>query len=102
MARESGVPIYIIVPHESGDAEGGQSFRKLLREMAGLTGGLMFSRPKEAELAALVARIRDEVRGQYLLSFPAPEAQPGEWRRLRVGVPAREARVRTIAGYYAR
>lgn len=103
MAKESGVPIYVIVPVESGDAEGGPAFRRVLRQMANVTGGLMFYRPKQEELAAVIARIRDEVRGQYLLSFAAaPAQQQGEWRRLRIEVPGKRATVRTITGYYAR
>jgi hypothetical protein len=31
----------------------------------------MFHRPKREEIAGVIARIRDEVRGQYLLFFSA-------------------------------
>jgi hypothetical protein len=103
MARESGVPIYVIVPQESGDAEGGAAFRRVLRQMATVTGGLMSYRPKREEIGAVVARIRDEVRGQYLLSFSARQGNdPGTWRRLRVDVPGKRAVVRTVSGYYVR
>jgi VWFA-related protein len=98
MARESGVPIYVIVPKESGDIENAVAFRRVLREIADTTGGLYFERPRET----VFERIRDDVRGQYLLSFNAPpDAIPGRWRSIRVQVARAGARVRTISGYYA-
>ena len=103
MAKESGVPMYIIVPEESGDTEEGLQFRKVLRQMANVTGGLMFYRPKHNDLDAVVHRIRDEVRGQYLLSFTAGHAdQPDTWQPLKVTVIGKPATVRTITGYYVR
>lgn len=103
MAKEGGVPIYVIVPQESGDAEGGPAFRRVLRQMSNVTGGLMFYRPRREEIPAVVARIRDEVRGQYLMAFPAAQGQEqGTWRKLRVELPGRPGTVRTIGGYYAR
>ena len=103
MAKESGVPIYVIVPLESGDAEGGPAFRRVLKQMANVTGGLTFHRPKREEIAGVIARIRDEVRGQYLLFFSAGHNDaPGSWRSLRVTLPAKPATVRTITGYYVR
>ena len=101
MAKESGVPIYVIVPQESGDAEGGPAFRKILKQMANATGGLMFLRPKAAEIPAIVNRICDEIRGQYLLSFSAHHAE-GDWRTVHVTVPGKAAVVRTVTGYDAR
>ncbi|MGZ8851625.1 MAG: VWA domain-containing protein, partial [Thermoanaerobaculia bacterium] len=65
MARESGVPIYVIVPRESGDIENAVGFRDVLRKVSNVTGGLFFSRPAANDQKAIFSRIREEVRGQY-------------------------------------
>ncbi|MGZ4778257.1 MAG: VWA domain-containing protein [Thermoanaerobaculia bacterium] len=103
MAKESGVPIYVIVPSESTDEDHvGDAFRKVLREMSNVTGGVMFLRPKREQIDAVVRQIRDEVRGQYLLSFSGHADVPGTWRALRISVRGGAATVRTISGYYVR
>ena len=93
--------MYIIVPAESIDTDTGQGFRKIMRQMCETTGGVLFYRPKREEIEGIVKRIRDEVRGQYLLSFAAKQGG-GDWRALRVSVPGKAATVRTVSGYYAR
>jgi VWFA-related protein len=101
MSRAAGVPMYFIVPADSVDTDAGREFRRVMRKMAETTGGAIFNRPKREELDAIVARIRDEVRGQYLLSFAAKQTG-GDWRTLHVSVPGKAATVRTVSGYYAR
>ena len=101
MSRAAGVPMYFIIPADSVDTDAGKEFRHIMRKMSETTGGAMFNRPKRDEIDAIVARIRDEVRGQYLLSFAAKQSG-GDWRTLRVTVPGRSATVRTVSGYYAR
>jgi VWFA-related protein len=101
MSRAAGVPMYFIIPPDSVETDAGREFRRVMRKMADNTGGALFVRPKREELDAIVARIRDEVRGQYLLSFPAKQAA-GQWRTLHVTVPGKAATVRTVSGYYAR
>ena len=97
MARESGVPIYVILPKESMEIERAAAFRKVLNEVAVTTGGLFFNSPR----GNVFPRILEYVRGQYLLSFQAPsQVVPGQWRSIRVDVSTPGARVRTISGYY--
>jgi VWFA-related protein len=71
-----------------------------LLSIANASGGTLFYSPKEQ--TEIFARIRDEVRGQYLLSFPSKATKAGVWRDLRVSVERSNATVRTITGYYAR
>ena len=73
-----------------------------LAGIAMASGGNVFFAPRPADQAAIFERIRDEVRGQYLLSFISSAPKAGEWREVRVGVNRSNATVRTIAGYYAR
>ena len=100
LAKEIGVPMYVFVPHDAV-ASGGVAFRRMLSEMAGVTGGLFFDHPNDEAVPAIVERIRDEVRGQYLLSFSSQQSGRG-WRALRVTVPGKAATVRTVSGYEAR
>ena len=73
-----------------------------LTVIATASGGTVFFAPRPDEQTAIFTRIRDEVRGQYLLSFASHAMKPGEWRDLRVSVNRLSATVRTIGGYYAR
>ena len=98
MARATGIPIYVVVPQYGNMSRFGSG----LENITNATGGLVFYGPQREELSAIFTRIRDEVRGQYLLSFVAPEAKSGLWRRISVEVPSREAKVRTIDGYFTR
>lgn len=98
MARETGVPIYVVVPPFGNMSR----FGSALESITSTTGGLVMYGPKAEEQPRLFGEIRDEIRGQYLLSFVASEdAKPGVWRRLTVEVPG-DAKVRTVSGYYAR
>jgi len=137
MARESGVPIYVLIPrggrdpnaplqvanttvqvfgvrageHVPGtstapnrafiDTVKGSSGSPLLT-LANTSGGMLVYAPKPDDLTSLFTRIRDDVRGQYLLSFVSKASKAGVWRDLRVTVDRSNAAVRTIAGYYAR
>lgn len=98
MSMQTGVPIYGIIPAVYRSTPFGNS----LINLAEKSGGLMFLHAEAGELGSIFARIRDEVMGQYLLSISAARGS-GEWRRLTVEVPGRkDAKVRTIGGYYAR
>jgi VWFA-related protein len=140
MARESGVPIYVLVPRGGKNIMASDPDQMLLRmqtaqmllaqhsgtrstpmpstqpfidTMAGdpsspltiianASGGLVFFAPGPEEQTAIFVRIRDEVRGQYLLSFVSHATKAGVWRDLHVAVDRSNATVRTIAGYYAK
>jgi Ca-activated chloride channel family protein len=96
LAKDSGIPVYGIVT-------GGGRLGNPLDNIAAATGGSMFFSPKREELLPMFRKIRDEVRGQYLISFVAGDrGKAGQWRKLTVEVPGREARVRTVSGYFAR
>jgi VWFA-related protein len=98
MAKESGLPLYVVVPRGGNVSP----FSNPLVGIANASGGLMINAPKPEELPTVFGRIRDEVRGQYLLSFQSHAPTAGAWRNLRIEVTRPGAVVRTIAGYYAR
>jgi len=96
LAKDTGIPVYGILTW-------GQQIGNPLVNIAAATGGSMFFTPRKNDIVPMFQQIRDEVRGQYLISFVAQErGKPGEWRRLTVEVAGREAKVRTVSGYFAR
>jgi len=95
LAKDTGIPVYGIVTL-------GQQIGNPLVNIAEATGGTMFFAPRAADVVPMFEQIRDEVRGQYLISFIAGEGRAGEWRRLTMEVAGREAKVRTVSGYFAR
>ena len=132
MAKESGVPIYFVVPRGEKEmaalangldpefaarSQGGGDPRALsakpfvyfvgnqdttaLNAIAAASGGTLYFAPRRGELASIFTRVRDEVRGQYVLSFVSHATKPGQWRAVRVSVD-RPATVHTIGGYYPR
>jgi Mg-chelatase subunit ChlD len=98
MAKESGVPLYLVLPPGARMSQFGNPFVGIVNA----SGGMIVNPPKPENEEAIFTRIRDEVRGQYLLSFPSHASPAGAWRDLRVEVARPHAVVRTIAGYYAR
>lgn len=66
------------------------------------TGGVAFQTTRAAEQPAVFAKIRDDVRGQYLITFQPRAAKAGTWRSLVVRTRRGDLKVRTVSGYYAR
>lgn len=82
---------------------GGGNLRKgPLKELAEVTGGRAFFVDRASELTEAYARIAEELRRQYFLSYSSPNTVfDGRWIKIEVeaGVSGRE--VRTREGYYA-
>ena len=96
LAKDTGIPVYGVVTR-------GQSLGNPLVNIAAATGGTMFFAPRKNDLVPMFQQIRGEVSGQYLISFIAQDrGKPGEWRRLTVEVAGKDAKVRTVSGYFAR
>lgn len=73
-----------------------------LLTMARDTGGRTLGVPVLDKLPALYAEIAAEVRHLYRIGYVSnDDRRDGQWREVTVRVPARNARVRTRAGYYA-
>jgi Ca-activated chloride channel family protein len=92
-ARAAAIPIFTLGP----PGPIGQTMRTL----ADATGGVAFG-PRKTDLPAIFARIRDDVRGQYLITFEPHGVKAGTWRNLRVRARRADLKVRTVSGYYAR
>jgi VWFA-related protein len=75
--------------------------RARLREMAESTGGEAFFVGKADELGPVYARIAEQLRAQYLLTYRSPSKKgKDEFRAVAVAVAQQGARARTISGYY--
>jgi Ca-activated chloride channel family protein len=103
-AQQADVVVYAINTSYAGWAVTEQYRRNdPLEYLASETGGEVFyaSSPDEVEkvLSVLSSRLRD----RYLLGFyPAAEAAGGRFRRIRVTVDRKNARVFARSGYYGR
>jgi VWFA-related protein len=98
-AERSGIAIYTIATHKSGQWRRGDG---VLHELATATGGRDFVVKDGKELRTAVATINEELRSAYLLYYRPSNAEGrGGFRRVEV-LPARNAdlRLRTRAGYF--
>lgn len=103
VAQEVGVPVYVFLMRAGAGPPWAIIDIRRLDALAAATGGAMFRSPRKGDLPRLFAQIRDDTRGEYLLSFHAKSARPHtELRTISVSVPGRDAVVRAMRGYYPR
>ena len=96
-ARRAAVTIYAI---GIGEAATKRAHRKVLRKIAGETGGRAFFVEAIAELEAIYAVIQEELRSQYLLVYQSTSTKdPAEFRQVSVDVEG-GLEVRAMSGYY--
>ncbi|HSY50718.1 MAG TPA: VWA domain-containing protein [Thermoanaerobaculia bacterium] len=103
-AREVGVPVYVvqIFTGRHINLEMTQD-EKNIKNLTESTGGAFFRFAAKKDLPRIFSQIRDDTRGQYLLTYVSPETKPnGELRRISVEVPGKPLMVRATSGYYAR
>jgi len=103
-AREVGVPVYVVQiftgRHINLEMTPDENSIKNLTES---TGGAFFRFAGKKDLPRIFSQIRDDTRGQYLLTYVSPETKPnGELRRISVEVPGKPVIVRATSGYYPR
>jgi Ca-activated chloride channel family protein len=104
--KESSVQLYALDMGRAPYSRTRNPGHALLRELAELTGGRVFSPNSTDELDEICAQISLELKSQYVLGYiPANMTADGKWRKLRVKVnpPAgiSHVNVHTRAGYYA-
>jgi VWFA-related protein len=100
VAQEVGVPVYVFLMR---DVTSRPPDVLRLERIARDSGGAIFKSPRAKDLPRLFAQIRDDTRGEYLLSFFSKSERPRtELRTISVSVPGRSATVRAMSGYYPR
>ena len=92
-ARRGDVVVYAV--------EVGEQRVSFLRDLSEVTGGRLFSIESTRDLAATFARILEEFRMRYLVSYSPQGVAPGGWHRLEVRVRHRGLTVKSRPGYFA-
>jgi len=106
VAREMGVPIYLILMKREPESQGGLNLfsRPLsvrIDRLVGTVGGRVFYAKEYDDLDQIYAEIERELRSQYLLAY-YPKASKGErsWRGVDVEVLEKGLETRTLKGYW--
>jgi VWFA-related protein len=108
-ARESGVPIYLIVsnPREERGDDGGfltEPAAAKFERLAQAGGGQVYFIHPNQDLARVYGTILSELRSQYTVAFyPKDTAPPAAWSKIDVAVTGRPGlTARTVSGVSAR
>ena len=104
-ARESGIPIYLIVanPRAERGEDGGfmtESASVKFKRLADAGGGQVYFIQPEQDLSGVYAQILSELRSQYTVAFyPKDTAPPPAWSKIEVEVTGRKGlTARTVSG----
>jgi VWFA-related protein len=96
-AQASDATMYMIGQGRALQASG---LQQLMRQLARESGGRAFFSDQDHKLESIFQEIVDDLRHQYLLSYPAPDhVRDGAWHRIKVEVPGRGYYVRARLGY---
>ncbi len=108
-ARESGIPIYLIVanPREERGEDGGflsEPAGAKFQRLAEAGGGQVYFIHPNEDLAGVYGQILSELRSQYTVAFyPKDTAPPPAWTKIEVEVTGRKGlTARTVSGVPAR
>jgi hypothetical protein len=72
-------------------------------QLARESGGALFINPKQTDLPRLFTQVRDDTRGEYILSFVSKSTRPRrEPRSLKIDVPRQRVVVRAPTAYVNR
>jgi Ca-activated chloride channel family protein len=83
-----------------GRAVRAPSLQDLLRRLSTISGGRAFFTDDVVKLGTVFDEILEDLRNQYLLSYPAPTTKrDGAWHRIRVEVGGGKYHVRARQGY---
>jgi VWFA-related protein len=92
-ARRGDVVVYSV--------EVGERRASFPRELSEITGGRLFAIESTNDLSAAFAKILEEFRMRYLVSYSPQGVEPGGWHRLEVRVRTRGVTVKSRPGYFA-
>jgi len=101
-AREIGVPIYVVQIFTDTQRDVQLSFDiNAIESLTRATGGAFFHYVGKKDLPHIFSQIRDDTRGQYLLTYVSPADKSNrDLRKISVEVPRRGFTVRATSGYY--
>ena len=105
IARDSGIPIYLIVanPRAGRGEDGGfltEPTSVKFKRLADAGGGQVYFIEPEQDLTSVYAQILSELRSQYTVAFyPKETAPPAAWSKIEVEVAGRKGlTARTVSG----
>ena len=76
------------------------ALQKLLRQIAAVSGGRAFFSDDLSKLDGIFAEILEDLRNQYLISYPAPDdTRTDRWHSIKVEVAGGKYEVRARQGY---
>jgi len=106
LLTESDVNVYSICVAEKGNDDATLNGEKILRDIAGVTGGRFFQPGSAEEMYEVFERIALELRRQYTIAYrPSELAANGRWHSLKVKLSPPPCSPRLFArhrgGYYA-
>jgi len=106
-ARESGIPIYLIVTnattaHAVEEHTPIGRYAEKLERLAAVTGAKAYFVTPSQNLKTVYAEILRELRSQYLLAYYPKANELDVWRKVEVEVEEKGYRARTLSGYYTR
>jgi VWFA-related protein len=110
LAHEAGVPVYVVLMFSNEGLRTSQLYlpnrERLATEYSQLakeSGGAVFINPKQTDLPRLFAQVRDDTRGEYILSFVSKSTRPRrEPRSLKIDVPRQRVVIRAPTAYVSR
>jgi hypothetical protein len=109
LVRRAELPVYVFGlsagdPFRLGiDRQKLFRFADALNLLASFTGGRYYALRSSRDLAAVSAAVAEELRYQYVLSFPVTGRGESRYRRIEVDLPGREhLRVLARKGYEGR
>jgi VWFA-related protein len=83
-----------------GRAVDNPALQKLLRQIASVSGGRAFFSSELSRLDGVFTEILEDLRNQYLLSYPAPDSDRNDrWHTIKVEVAGGKYHVRARQGY---
>jgi len=101
-AREIGVPVYVVQIFTGIHRDLQMTFdENAIENMTRSTGGAFFRFTGKRDLPHLFSQVRDDTRGQYLLTYVSPaDKSHRDLCKISVEVPKRGLLVRATSGYY--
>jgi Ca-activated chloride channel family protein len=102
LLKASDVTVYAIgeLEHQSSSSKSEQ--RRVLQQIAEVTGGEAFFPTAVKELDAVYDKVVAQVRAQYTIGYLSTnDKTDGVWRRVEVKVVRKDLRVRSRRGYFA-
>lgn len=93
-AQRSNIVIYSVYYSDGGGDEGA------LKDLSNATGGRVFTVSPTMSLAQIYAEIASDMRLQYELGYPPPDARPNRYHKIQLTMKDKSMTVQAREGYF--